>query len=98
DPGLDRLTGLVNEELHPIEFEQKVVRELDIRLVDLIDEKHRAVIHIEAFPELSLLDVVLDVLHALVAELAVAQTRYRVVLVETLLRLRRRLDVPGDER
>ena len=45
-----------------------------------------------------LLDVVADVLHALVAELAVAQARHRVVFVEALLRLGGRLDVPGDQR
>src|SRR5262249_55064010 len=44
------------------------------------------------------LDVVADVPDALVAELAVAQARDRVVLVEALQRLRGGLDVPFEER
>ena len=39
-----------------------------------------------------------DVLDPLVAELAVAQAGHRVVLVEALLGLGGRLDVPGDQR
>ena len=33
----------------------------------------------------------------LIAQLAVAQTRHRIVFVEALLRLRRRFDVPGNQ-
>ena len=36
-----RLAGLVDVELHAVEFEQEVVRELDIGLVDLVDQQHR---------------------------------------------------------
>ena len=52
----------------------------------------------EGLPQLAALDVVADVLDPLVAELAVAQARDRVVLVEALLRLGGRLDVPLDHR
>ena len=41
DLGLDGLVGLVDVELHPIEFLQEVVRELDVGLVDLVDQQHR---------------------------------------------------------
>ena len=51
----------------------------------------------ECLPELALADVIPDVLDALVAELAVAQAVDGVVVVEALLRLCRRLDVPLDE-
>ena len=94
---LDRLAGLVDEELHAIELLQQVVRELDVGLVDLVDQQHRALVHGERVPELAALDVVADVLDALVAELAVAQARDGVVLVEALLRLGGRFDVPLDE-
>jgi hypothetical protein len=53
---------------------------------------------VEGLPELALLDVVLDVLDPLVAELAVAQAGDGVVFVEALVGLGRRLDVPGDQR
>jgi hypothetical protein len=42
DLGGDRLAGLVDVELHPIEFLQQVVRELDVGLVDLVDQQDRA--------------------------------------------------------
>ena len=95
--GLDRLVRLVNVEFHPVEFLQQVVRELDIGLVDFVDEQDRPLLAFEGFPELALGNVVADVLHALVAELAVAQARNGVVFIEALMRLGRRFDVPGDE-
>ena len=52
----------------------------------------------ERLPQLALADVVADVGHALVAQLAVAQAAHGVVLVEALQRLGGGLDVPLDER
>ena len=71
--GLDGFASLVDEEFHAIEFLQQVVGELDVGLVDLVDEQNGAAVHDERLPELALLDVVADVLDALVTELAVAQ-------------------------
>ena len=95
---LHRLAGLVDEELHAIEFLQQVVGKLDVGLVDLVDQQHRPLVGDEGVPQLAALDVVADVLDALVAELAVAQARHRVVFVEALQRLGGRLDVPFDQR
>ena len=94
----DRLARLVDVELHPVEFEQQVVRELDVGLVHLVDEEDGARFDLERLPELSAADVVADVVDARVAELAVAQPRDGVVLVEPVLGLRRGLHVPGEER
>jgi len=77
---------------------QEVVGELDVGLVDLVDQQHGAHVHLEGLPQLAALDVVLDVVHALIAELAVAQARDGVVLVEALMRLGRGFDVPLDDR
>lgn len=98
DVGADRLAGLVDVELHPIEFGQQVVGELDIGFVDLVDEQHRPLRRGERLPQLAATDVVGDVRHPRVAELRVAQPRDGVVLVEALLRLGRGLDVPGQQR
>ncbi len=95
--GDDLLSGLVNVKLHAVELEQQIIRELDIRLVDLVDEQHRLHIALEGFPELPFDDVVGDVVHARLAELRVAQSRHGVVLVESLLRLAGGFDVPGNE-
>ena len=94
---LDRLAGLVDEELHAIEFLQQIVGELDVGLVDLVDQQHDLPVGREGVPQLAALDVVADVVEARVAELAVAQPRHRVIFVEALLRLGRRLHMPFDE-
>src|SRR3546814_13807362 len=52
----------------------------------------------EGLPQFALADVIADVVDALFAELAVAQACDRVIFVKALLRLRRRFDVPGDQR
>ena len=96
--GLHDLLRLVDVELHAIELEQQVVGELDVGLVDLVDQQHRPLLGGEGVPQLAALDVVADVLDPLVAQLAVAQARDGVVLVEALLRLGGRLDVPFDQR
>ena len=70
---------------------QQIVRELDVRLVDLVDQQDRATLCREGVPELAGQDVVGDVVHLVRAELAVTQARDRVVLVEALGGLRRRL-------
>ena len=54
----DELLCLVNVEFHAVEFLQQVVRKLDVRLVDLVDQQHRLLVRLECFPDLSALDVV----------------------------------------
>jgi hypothetical protein len=92
------LAGLGDVELHPVELEQQVVRELDVGLVDLVDQHDGAGLGRERLPEHAAADVVADVAHARVAELAVAQARDGVVLVEPGLGLGGRLDVPAVQR
>ena len=93
-----RLAGLVDEEFHPVEFLQQVVRKLDVGLVDLVDQKDRLAFGLEGLPELAALDVVGDIVHARLAQLAVAQTADGVVFVKPLLGAGRGLDVPLDDR
>ena len=97
-PRVHGLAGLVDEELHAIEFLQQVVGKLDVGLVDLVDQQHRTLVGDERIPQFAALDVVADVGDALVAELAVAQARDGVVFVEALQRLGGGLDVPLDQR
>jgi hypothetical protein len=94
--GLHRLAGLVDEELHAIELEQQVVGKLDVRLVDLVDQQDRPLLRHERVPHLAALDVVANVLHPRVAELAVAQPRHRVVFIKALHGLGGGFDVPFD--
>ena len=94
----DRLARLIDEELHPIEFQQQIVGEFDIRLIHLVDQHDDRLIGLERVPQFAAHDVVGDVVHPLIAQLAVAQPGDRVVLVKSLLRLGGRLDVPFDQR
>ena len=66
---LDILAGLVDKELHFVEFQQQVIREFNVCLVDLIDQQHHLLVCIESFPQLALVDVILDVVHTIIAQL-----------------------------
>ena len=93
-----RLTGLVDMELHPVEFLQQVIRKLDIRLVDLVDQQHDTLVGRKGFPQLAALDVSADIVNLFVPQLAVAQPAHGVVFVETLLRAGGGFHVPFDDR
>ena len=95
--GPDRLLRFVDVELHAVELEQQVVRELDIGLVDFVDQQHGRFGAGKGFPQLAARDVVGDVADALIAELAVAQARHGVVFVEPLPRRGGGLDMPAYE-
>ena len=98
DACLNRLADLVDEEFHPVEFLQKIVRKLDIGLVDFVDQQHDFAVGVECVPKLAAFDIVADVLDLRVAQLRVAQAGDRVVLVKAVLCLGGRFDVPGDHR
>ena len=97
-PRLDELARLIDVKLHPIEFAQQVVRELDVCLVDLVDEQNGLNLRLEGLPQLAPHDVVADIGNARITQLRISQTRYGVVLIKSLLRLAGRLDVPLEER
>ncbi len=97
-PGAHEPLRLVDVELHSVELAQQVVRDLAVRLVDLVDQQHRPALALERAPEHAGNDVVGDVVHSGVAELRVAQPGHGVVLVEAVLRLAGGLDVPLEER
>src|SRR5262249_22751571 len=92
-PRLVRFGGAVDADLIAVELQQQIVGELDVGLVDFIDQQHRPGIGHEGVPQLAALDVVADIVHAHIAELAVAQPRDRVVFIKSLQRLRGRFDV-----
>ncbi len=93
----NRFVGFINIEAHAIEFLQQVVRELDVSLVDFIDQQDGQLRCSECFPKFALLDVILDVVDAFITQLTIAQTRDRVIFVQTLMGLGRALDIPGDQ-
>jgi hypothetical protein len=96
-PRLDGLTGLVDVELHTVEFLQQVIGELDVGLVDLVNQEHRLPVCGERLPQLAATNVICDVVDPLVTKLAVAQTAHRIVLVKPLLGFGRRLHRPFDQ-
>ena len=92
----NRFTGLIDKELHPVEFQQQVIGKFDIGLIDFIDQQNCLLRRVEGFPEFAGADVVADIPHAPIAQLRVPQARYGIVLIQPLLGLARRLDVPTD--
>ena len=78
-PGGDRLPRLRDVELHPVQFPQQVVRELQIRLVDLVDKEDHLLLRGECLPQLAQPDILGDVVHPLAPELAVVQALNHVV-------------------
>ena len=96
--GADGFPGLVDEELHAIQFLQKVIGELDVGLVDLVDQQHHLAVMGKGFPQLAFFQVVGHIFHPFGAELGVTQARHRIVLVQALLGLGGGFDIPGEQR
>ena len=69
----DRLTQLVDEKLHAIDFLQQVVGKLDICLVDFIDQQYNTLFSFEGLPKLAFLNIVCNVIDAIVTKLRIAQ-------------------------
>ena len=95
--GLDGTAGLRDVELHPVQLPQQVVGKLQIRLVDLVDEEDHLLVIGEGLPQLAQLDILLNVVHPLTAELAVIQPLDNIIDVQAVLGLGGGLDVPDDE-
>ncbi len=89
--------GLIDVELHLIQLPQQIVGELQIRLVNLVDQEHHLLLAVKSLPQLAQLDVMGDVIHALLAELPVIETLDGVIHVQPLLGLGGGLDVPYDQ-
>ena len=95
--GPDRFFRLGDIELHLVQLPEKVVGELQVRLVDLVDEQDHLLIALEGLAQLAGLDVACDVVHAVGAELAVVEALDHIVDVETILGLGGGLHVPDDK-
>ena len=65
----NRFTGLIDKELHPVDFQQQVIGKFDIGLVNLINQQHCLLRRVEGFPELAGADVVADIPHTPIAQL-----------------------------
>jgi len=94
---LHGLLRLGNVELHLVQLPEKVVRELKVSLVHLVDEQHDLLVRGERLAELAELDVLPDVVHAVGAELTVVQALHHVVNIQAVLRLGGGFHIPDDE-
>jgi hypothetical protein len=83
----DGLLGFVNVKFHPVQLAQQIVRELDVRLVDLIDQQDRLHVLFKGLPQRALDDVVADIVHAFVTQLGITQAGNRIVFIQALLSL-----------
>ena len=48
--GLDGLAGLVDKKFHAVEFEQQIIGEFDVGLVDFVDQQNRSLVAFERLP------------------------------------------------
>ena len=83
--------------LHLVQLPQQIVGEFQIRLVDLVDQKDHLLLALEGLTQLAELDVAGDVIHPFDSELSVVQTLDRIVHIQSVLCLRRGLDIPDDQ-
>ena len=86
-----------NVEFHFIQFPQQVVGEFQIGFVDFVDEEDDLLVSGESFPQLAHFYIFCDVVYAFVAELAVVQTLYHVINVQTILSFCGGFDVPDHQ-
>ena len=83
---LNHFFGFVDKKFHFVQFQQKIIGKLYVCLVNLIDQQNRLLFRLKGLPDLSLNDVIRDVLDFIIAELRVSQSGHRIILVQTLLR------------
>ena len=82
--GADGLAGFVNMKLHPVQFLQQVVGKFDVGFVDLVDQKHHAGGGGESLPQFARADVLGDIMHPRLAQLAIAQAGDGIIFVQAL--------------
>ena len=81
--GAHGFLGFIDKEFHAVEFQQQIVRKLDVGFINFVDQQHRAHRVRERVPQLAFDDVVADVVHLGIAQLAIAKTRHGIVLVKS---------------
>ena len=91
------VAGLADGEAHAVELVQKIVRELEVGFVDLVDEQHHPLGRGECFSERAKADVVANIAHVPVAEARIVEALHGVVEVEAVLSAGGRLHRPVDE-
>ena len=94
---LDRLSGLRNIKFHLVKLPEQVVRELQIRLIDLVDKENRLFFLLKRLAHLSETDVSGNIINAVRTKLAVVKTLYRIVHIKTVLCAGRRFNIPDQK-
>ena len=88
---------LIDIELHLVQFPQQIVGELQIRLVDLVNEKHYLLFAVKGLSQFAQFDVMGNVVHTFLAELPVIETLNGVIHIQPLLGFGGGLDIPNDQ-
>ncbi|OIQ67734.1 hypothetical protein GALL_506860 [mine drainage metagenome] len=63
--GSDQLAGLITIKLHTVYFAQQVVRKLDVRLVDFVNQQRYRLFSGKGLPQHAFDNVVVDVFNTL---------------------------------
>src|SRR5690606_14474013 len=77
---------------------KQVIRKLDVRLINFINEQNWALICSKGLPQFTRLNVVGNVVYFVATKLAVTQARHGVILVQALLGFGGGLNLPADQR
>ncbi len=89
--------GLIDHEAHSIELVQQVVRKLDIRFVDFVDQEHDALVGIKRFANRTKLDVLLDRSDIFVLKPRIVEALNGIIDIKPILSAGRAFYVPADE-
>ncbi len=89
--------GLMNIELHLIKLPEKVIRELQVSLVNLINKKNNLLLRLKCLTELAELNVSGNIINALFTELSIIKSLDCIIHIETILSLSSGFDIPDDK-
>ncbi len=87
----------MNVKFHLVQFPQKVVGKLQIRLVDFIYQKHHLLVTVKSFPQLAQFDIAGNIVHTRFSKLPVVEPLDGIVYIEPLLRFGSGFDIPYNQ-
>ena len=82
--GLEMIAGFHDIETHLIQFKQQIIGKLEVRLVDLIDEKHDLILGTKRFAQFPQFDVLPDIGNILVVKARIIQPLHGIVDIQSV--------------
>ena len=83
------LLRLIDKKFHPIQFQQQIVRKLDVGFINFINQQDHLFVSFKGLPHFTANDVVANVMNFIIAKLTIPQSRDSIVFIKALLGLGR---------